>query len=164
LKLTSTVLALLALAAGLVIAGCGDDDDETTSGTTTTEATDSTDTGAEAPTKADFIKEADSICAEADQALADSALEQYPEGPPTGDDAVAFAEDVFIPNLQGQHDDLAALTPPEGEEDAFADLLEQLQTGIDEVAQDPESFVETDALEDAAAAASDFGFRSCGQQ
>jgi len=164
LKLSSLSLALLALAAGLVIAGCGDDDDdETTSGTTATEATDSTDAGDEAPTKADFIKEADAICADADQALADVALEQYPEGPPTGEDAVAFAEDVFIPNLQGQHDDLAALTPPAGEEDAFADLLEQLQTGIDEVADDPESFVETDALEDASVAASDFGLRSCGQ-
>ena len=90
-------------------------------------------------TKEEFVAEADKICADADEALADVALEQYPEGPPTGDDAVAFAEDVFIPNLQGQHDDLAALTPPEGEEDAFADLLEQLQTGIDEIADDPET-------------------------
>jgi hypothetical protein len=163
LKLISLSLALLALVAGLVIAGCGDDDDEPTSETTVTEATDSTDAGDEDLTKADFIKEADAICAEADQALADVALEQFPEGPPTGDDAVAFAEDVFIPNLQGQHDDLAALTPPAGEEDAFADLLEQLQTGIDEIADDPERFVETDALEDASAAASDFGLRSCGQ-
>ena len=163
MKHRSLSLALLALAAGLVIGGCGDDDDETTSGTTATETTDSTDAGDEAPTKTDFIKEADAICVDADEALAEVALEQYPEGPPTGDDAVAFAEDVFIPNLQGQHDDLAALTPPEGEEDAFADLLEQLQTGIDEVADDPESFVETDALEDASVAASDFGLRSCGQ-
>ncbi len=159
MRLSSLSLALLALAAGLLIAGCGDDDDETTS-TTTTEAGGTT---GEATTKAAFIKEADAICADADQALSDVALEQYPEGPPTGEDAVAFAEDVFIPNLQGQHDDLAALTPPAGEEDAFADLLEQLQTGIDEIADDPESFVETDALEDASVAASDFGLRSCGQ-
>ncbi len=144
MKLTSLLLALLIF----VVAGCGDDDDEQE---------------AEAPTKEEFVAEADKICADADEALADVALEQYPEGPPTGDDAVAFAEDVFIPNLQGQHDDLAALTPPEGEEDAFADLLEQLQTGIDEIADDPERFVETDALEDASVAASDFGLRSCGQ-
>ena len=144
MKLTSLLLALLIF----VVAGCGDDDDEQE---------------ADAPTKEEFVTEADKICADADQALADVALEQYPEGPPTGDDAVAFAEDVFIPNLQGQHDDLAALTPPEGEEDAFADLLEQLQTGIDEIADDPERFVETDALEDASVAASDFGLRSCGQ-
>jgi len=143
-KLTSLLLALLIF----VVAGCGGDDDEQE---------------ADAPTKEEFVAEADKICADADEALADVALEQYPEGPPTGDDAVAFAEDVFIPNLQGQHDDLAALTPPEGEEDAFADLLEQLQTGIDEIADDPESFVETDALEDASVAASDFGLRSCGQ-
>ena len=144
MKLTSLLFALLIL----VVAGCGDDDDEPE---------------ADAPTKEEFVAEADKICADADEALADVALEQYPEGPPTGDDAVAFAEDVFIPNLQGQHDDLAALTPPAGEEDAFADLLEQLQTGIDEIAGDPGSFVETDALEDASVAASDFGFRSCGQ-
>jgi hypothetical protein len=161
LKLSSLSLALLALAAGLVIAGCGDDDETTSS--TTTEAAGTVGADGEAPTKAAFIKEADAICADADQALADVALDQYPEGPPTGEDAVAFAEEVFIPNLQGQHDDLAALTPPEGEEDAFADVLEQLQTGIDQVADDPESFVETDALENASAAASDFGLRSCGQ-
>lgn len=165
MKLSSLSLALLALAAGLVIAGCGDDDEEDPQ-TLTSEsegATGATGEQGPAPTKAAFVKEADAICADADQALAGVALEQYPEGPPTGDDAVAFAEDVFITNLQGQHDDLAALTPPEGEEDAFADLLEQLQTGIDEIADDPESFVETDALEDASAAASDFGLRSCGQ-
>jgi hypothetical protein len=145
-KLLSTTLALLAL----VAAGCGDDDDDGQE--------------ADAPTKAEFIEQGDKICADADQALADVAIEHYPEGPPTGDDAVAFAEDVFIPNLQGQHDDLAALTPPEGEEEAVADLLATLQAGIDEIAADPESFVRSDALEDASAAAADLGFRSCGQQ
>jgi hypothetical protein len=144
-KLLSTTLVLLALGA----AGCGDDDD---------------DQSAEAPSKAEFIEQGDKVCADADQALADVALQQYPEGPPTGDDAVAFAEDVFIPNLQGQHDDLAALTPPEGEEDALADLLATFQAGIDEIAADPENFVRSDALEDASAAAADFGFRNCGQQ
>ena len=147
MKLLSTTIVLLALLA----AGCGDDDD---------------DGGQEvqAPTKAEFIEQGDKICAEADQALADAALEQYPEGPPTGEDAVAFAEDVFIPNLQGQHDDLAALPPPAGEEEAVADLLATLQAGIDEIAADPENFVQSDALEDASAAAADFGFRNCGQQ
>jgi hypothetical protein len=145
-KLLSTMIVLLALLA----AGCGDDDDEGQE--------------AQAPTKAEFIEQGDKICADADQALADVASEQYPEGPPTGDDAVAFAEEVFIPNLQGQHDDLAALTPPAGEEDAMADLLAALQTGIDEIAADPENFVQSDALEDASAAAADFGYRSCGQQ
>jgi hypothetical protein len=144
-KLFSTMLALLAL----VAAGCGDDDD---------------DQPTEAPTKAEFIEQGDKICADADQALADVAIEQYPEGPPTGEDAVAFAEDVFIPNLQGQHDDLTALTPPEGEEEAVADLLASFQAGIDGIAADPENFVRSDALEDASAAAADFGFRSCGQQ
>ena len=142
MKLLSITLTLLAL----VAAGCGDDEEEP-----------------QAPTKEEFVAEADQICADADDALAEVALEQYPEGPPTGDDAVVFAEEVFIPNLQGQHDDLAALTPPAGEEEAFADVLDQLQAGIDEIAADPENFVRSSALEDASAAASEFGLRSCGQ-
>jgi len=161
LKLTSIALALLALAAGLVIAGCGDDDDETT--TTTTEAEPET-TGAngEAPTKAEFIEAADEICQTEDEELADEALAQYPEGPPIGEDAAAFAEDIVIPNLQSQHDKIAALTPPAGEEEAVADILDKLQAGIDELAENPEAFVESDALAAATAAAQDFGLKRCG--
>jgi hypothetical protein len=142
-RLASLALALVALA----VAGCGDDDDET----------------ADAPTKEEFVATADGICADADKTLRDAALDQYPEGPPIGDEAVVFAEDVFIPNLQGQHDEIAALTPPAGEEEAVADLLAELQAGIDELAEDPENFVESTALEDAGSAAADFGLQRCGQ-
>jgi len=160
LKLTSLMLALLALFAGLVIAGCGDDDDETT--TATTEATGATGAGGETGSKAAFIAGAERICADASAELAAEATDQYPEGPPTGEDAVNFAEDVVIPNLQGQHDAIAELPPPEGEEEVVEDILSKLQAGIDAIADDPESFLDGDALADASEAASEFGLTDCG--
>jgi hypothetical protein len=162
LKLTSIALALLALAAGLVITGCGDDDDDDSTATTT-EETATTDTGGDTESKAQFIAAADEICTQADRELANEAVEQYPEGPPTGEDATAFAEEVVIPNLQGQYDQISTLTPPAGEEDAVADILEKLQAGIDELSDNPGEFVESTALEDATTAAQEFGLKKCGQ-
>lgn len=143
----TSILALLALLFGLIASACGADDEEETGSTAT---------------KAEFIAAADQICGDADQALADEALEQYPEGPPVGRDAASFAEEVVIPNLEGVHGAIAALTPPEGEEEAVADILEKLQAGIDELTDDPAGFVESEALADASAAATDFGLTECG--
>jgi hypothetical protein len=160
LKLASLVLALLAIIAG-VAAGCGDDDDDEAQ---TLSSGASGATGEAGATDLDgFIAAADEICTEANRELAQEARSQYPEGPPTGDDAVAFAEDVFIPNLQEQHDAIAALPVPEGDEEAIDDVLSKLQSAIDELADDPEGFVTSDALATPAKAASDLGLRACGQ-
>lgn len=140
------VSILLVLVSGLIVSGCGDDDEEEPA----------------APTKAAFIAEADRICAEADRSLSAEAREQYPEGPPLGEDAVRFAEDVLIPNLEGQHEAIATLTPPEDAEDAVSDILEKLQAGIDELKGEPKGFVESEALVPASAAADDFGLTECG--
>lgn len=160
MKLTSIVLALLALVTGLVIAGCGDDDDEEPQ-TLTSGATGATGEGG-ATTKAGFITAADKICEQANEEFSDIASEQYPEGPPEGEEAVEFAEEVVIPNVESQHEALSALPVPEGEEDAVADLLENLQLAIDGLKEDPGSFVTTDAFDDANAAAKAFGLKVCG--
>jgi hypothetical protein len=160
-KLTSVLLALFAILAGTVIAGCGDDDDEEP------QALGSGATGATGEAGsldlAGFVDAADGVCKDASDALAEEGLEQYPEGPPTGEDAVAFSEDVVIPNLEQQHEGIAALPVPEGEEEAVDDLLSKLQSGIDELKQDPGSFVTSDALEPASQAAKDLGLKECGQ-
>jgi hypothetical protein len=161
LKLTSTLLALLALLAGVAIAGCGDDDDEEPQALSSG-ATGATGAGGSLDL-AGFVAAADQICDEASDELAQAGREQYPEGPPTGDDAVAFAEDVVIPSLEVQYEGIAGLPVPEGEEEAVDDLLAKLQSGIDELKDDPGSFVTTDALEPASAAAKDLGLKSCGQ-
>lgn len=162
MKLTSIVLALLALAAGLVIAGCGDDDDEEPQ-TVTSGATGATGEGGETTTKAAFIKAADEICEQGNEDFAQEAQDQYPEGPPEGEDAARFAEEVLIPYLESQHEQISALPPPEGEEAAVEDLLEKLQAGIDEIKENPEDFVTTGGLDEANAAAKDFGLKVCGE-
>lgn len=167
MKLSSLSLALLALAAGLVIAGCGDDDENPQTLTSESEgATGATGEQGPAPTKAAFVKDADAICTEAREELSNEAVSLYPEGPPTGEDAATFVEDFVIPSFQGQHDDLAALTPPQGDEEAVADVLSKLQQGIDDIAEDPAAFIEepeaSAGLEAATKAAERFGFKSCG--
>lgn len=162
MKLTSLVLALLTLAGGLVIAGCGDEDDEEPQ-TLTSGATGATGDEGASGTMAGFLTAADAICEEAGDELSEQAQAQYPEGPPEGDDARAFAEDVVIPSLEQQYDGIAALPVPEGEEEAVDDLLSKLQTGIDEIKANPEDFVNATALEDASAAAKDLGLKECGR-
>jgi hypothetical protein len=161
LKLTSLVLALLALAAGLVIAGCGDEDDEEPQ-TLTSGATGATGEAGATSTMAGFLTAADAICKEAGDELSQEAEAQYPEGPPEGDDASAFAEEVVIPALEQQYEGIAELPVPEGEEEAVEDLLTKLQAGIDDIKANPEDFVNTTALEDASAAAKDLGLKECG--
>jgi hypothetical protein len=153
---------LLAVAAALAIAACGDDDDDTEPQSLASGATGATGEAGATGTMAAFIAAADEVCEQADKDLADEAQAQYPEGPPTGNAAAKFAEDVVIPNLQAQHDAIAQIPPPDGEEDAIASLLETFQAGIDELAEDPENFVESTALDDAAAEAQDLGLKKCG--
>ena len=143
-------------AAALTIAACGDDDDPEP------QPLASGATGAIGEARngdmAAFIAPLTGLRA-GRQGSADKAEAQYPEGPPTGNAAAKFAEDVVIPNLQAQHDAIAQIRPPEGEEDAIASLLDEFQAGIDELAEDPENFVASTALEDAAAEAQALGLK-----
>lgn len=160
MKPTAIVLALLALVAGALIAGCGGDDDETT--TTTSGASGAT--GAEGEADGEFVAAANEICKQATADLVREATEQYPEGPPTGADAERFVDEVVAPSLQQQRDAIAALTPPEGEEAAVEDLLSKLDAAIAAVEADPGVFIEGGGeITEATAAAQDLGITTCGR-
>ncbi len=161
MKLTSLALTLLALAGGLVIAGCGDEDEPESEPQALTDGATGASGAQGSLDKAGFIAAADEICADASKEVSKEGSKQYPEGPPEGQDAVVFAEDHVIPSVEAQYDGIAALPVPEGEEEAVADILSKLQAGIDELRGDPGGFVTTDAFEEAAAAASDFGMKVC---
>jgi hypothetical protein len=166
LKLTSIALALLALAAGLVALGCGDEEEDEPQ-TLTSGATGATGEDGAAGSKAAFLEAANQICADGSAELAAETEEQYgTEGPPTGQAAEEFALDVVVPNFQQQHDDIAALEPPEGEEDAVQAILDGLQSAIDGIESDPRGFVEAgganEELDEAGQAAKDFGLNRCG--
>src|ERR1700759_4279006 len=110
--------ALLALA-GLV-AGCGGGGSSSGS-TSDTTSTESADSGGEAPTKAVFIKEADKVCTDDEDEL-NEEIEAFAKEKgistseePSEDLQIELFHDLVLPNIAKQAEDLAALTPPEGD-------------------------------------------------
>ena len=150
LRITS--LLALALAAGLIAAGCGDDDDDTatTSAATTTAgatgATGATGAGTGEPlSKDEFIAQGDEICSKANKEL-------------KGDnDPTKVAE-----NIQGQIDGLRALTPPEEDADQITQILDDAQKAVDTIKETGSFQQSGQQLEQAGQALQDYGFKECG--
>lgn len=148
-------LLVLALATGLIAAGCGDDDSDDGGGTGD---------GGEPLTKQEFITEADKICSEGDAEIETGADQTFSgDQPPTPEVQEQFATDTVIPNVQSQVDQLGELAPPEGDEDQIQALLDAAQEGIDAGKDDPSLFTgEGDPLAEASQLAKDYGLTVCG--
>lgn len=144
-----TLAILAGLATLVLVAGCGGDDS-------------SSSTTAAAPlTKDEFISQADQICADGDAAIQD-AQPDFGSNGPSQDDLNAFVTDTLVPNLQDQHDQIAALGVPEGDEDTISSVLDALQSAIDSLESDPSSITSTDAFTDVNQQAQDYGLTKCG--
>jgi hypothetical protein len=157
-----TILLTALLATSLIAAGCGDDDDETTGATGGTGATGA---AGPAPTKEEFIAEADQICRAAEDEL-DQEFETT-----EAESATDFARDVIVPRQQELIDDLRDLTPPEGDEDQIETLLNSVQEGLDQLEEDPALFEQAlqdpsgieEIYADSRRRANEYGFEVCGQ-
>jgi hypothetical protein len=168
----STLLPL-ALAAGLIAAGCGDDDDDaaTTAATATTSVGATGATGAatgEPLAKEEFVAQADAICKESDREIDAEAQEFFPQGGnPGAAEEEAFVSEVLVPRVQEQIDGIRALTPPEGDEDEVTAILDAAQEGIDQLEQDPSAITGAgsgpDPFAEANRLARDYGLKVCGQ-
>lgn len=151
MKRPALLLPALVLALGGLVAGCGGSDGS------------DGDSSSDAPaiTHDDFVTQANAICADAASELQTAGADLTETS--TQDEVVAFITDTALPSYQSQHDDIAALGVPEGDEDAVDTLLTALQADIDKVKADPEAFVTaTDPFADANAAADDLGLTDCG--
>ncbi len=148
-------LFLPALALGLALTGCGGSDGSVSDSDAASEA------AVPAISHDDFVEQANGICTDANADL-DAAGSKLAETP-TEDELVAFITDTAIPNFQGQHDAIAELGAPEGEEDDVEALLAAIQDGIDTVSDDPVAFTEPDVdpFADANAAATELGLTVC---
>lgn len=157
--MSKRLLVLLAgvLALGLVAAGCGGSDD-------------STDTVEETVTltKAEFIKQGDQICKEAEDGSEAEAEEFAEENGFTLEDASdeqleeAVAE-VLVPALDQQVEDLRALGAPEGDEEQVDEILAAVEGASAEVADDPSRAFEDEVLKEADELAKEYGFKVCGE-
>jgi hypothetical protein len=131
MKRNLTLLALAALATGLIAAGCGDDDDDDASSDTGTEATELT--------HEQFVTEANRICKQGNAELAQ-------EGPDAGPGSPAFESfvtDTLVPNVQGQIADIRALGIPEEDESLNA-TLDEAEGITEDIAANPASITEGD--------------------
>jgi hypothetical protein len=132
------------LALALVGAGCGGDD---------------------APSKSEYIADADAICKQGNTEIDAAAEDTFTQGQqPSREEIVGFAEDEVIPNIQGQIDELRDLTPPDGDEDTVNAIYDAAQDGLDRIEEDPALLAERGAnpLAEANRLAQDYGMKVCG--
>ena len=166
-----TILALVALASGLIAAGCGGDDEEDTTTTTSVEETTTAAEGATGPAevspeRATLIEAADAICqagddeidAEAEKVFGDSNQE------PSAADQESFVAETVIPSIQDQLDQLSELEAPEEDAAEFQAIIDEAQSALDELAEDPSAFVsgDQDPFAEVNQRAREFGLTACG--
>lgn len=163
-KIALMLAALLALAA--LVAGCGGggSSSDSTSDTTSTESSDSS---GEAPTKAAFIKEGDKICTD-DEAELNEEIEAFAKekGISTSEEPaealqIELFHELVLPNIARQAEDLAALTPPEGDEATIEELTDTLSEEV-EAAEEESGLPGEETLKGATDQARAYGFKSCG--
>ena len=170
-RIAALVFAMLAL--GLVAAGCGGGGDSTGGGssadTTGGETTDgSTESSGTAPTKAAFIKEGDAICTK-DEAELNKEIEAFAKennidlekAELSPDQETELFQELVLPNIAKQGEELAALTPPEGDEETVEELTDTLNSEVEE-AEEEGGQPNNDTLAEATKLAKAYGFKSCG--
>ncbi len=167
-KIAAALVALLALVA--VIAGCGGggSSSDTTGGGATAETGGSTESSGAAPTKAAFIKEGDKVCTDDENEL-NEEIEAFAKennidlekGELSTDQESELFQELVLPNIAKQGEDLAALTPPEGDEGKIEELTDTLAEEVEE-AEDAGGKPSEDTLAGATKMAKAYGFKVCG--
>jgi len=145
-KRLAVLIPLTVVMAGFAV-GCGSSSDDSSSDSGT------------ALTKAEYVKQADKICSDGSAALTKAVADATKSGDASATDPTKFTQDVLIPNLQGQVDDLRALSPPAGDEETTAKIYDSLQSGIDSVNEDPKNL--NGAFNEASQLAGDYGMPAC---
>lgn len=135
-KPTGATLVLLATI--LALAGCG------SGGSTESTSTEST----SSPTRAEFVKQGNAICAKGEKEVA-AGVEKFAKEknfsekkPPTGAQMEALAEEVLLPTVRRQLDEIRALGIPSGDEKEVEAIFAAVEQGIEKTEEDPSAFAE----------------------
>jgi len=155
-RLIATLAGAMAIA--IVAAGCGSSDD----GTET----------AVVLTKTEFIAQGDAICKKGSEQIEDEANAFAEENDidtnkPTKEEQEEVISGVLGPALQKQADEISALGAPDGEEEKTEAIVAALESGAEELEDDPGTLLEesgTGPLDKANELANKFGFKECGQE
>ena len=140
-----TLAALLSVTA-LSAVGCGGDDDSSS--------------GEPAPTKAAYIVDADAICT-ADQADFEAIVQDLPNDVEAPESQAAITDEI-VPLYRDQIEQLRALTPPEGDEEATAAIYDAVDEALNVIEENPSALDQADTFDEANTLATDFGLKVCG--
>jgi hypothetical protein len=155
-QLSKRTIALLfgALVLGLVAVGCGG----------------GSDSGGEALTKAELIKQGDEICKQGESEL-EEETEKFAEEnevdteAPTKAQQEEVIETVVAPALLRQAEEISGLGAPSGEEEAVEEILGSLEAGAKELEEEPALLLEgKNPVQKASKLAKEYGFEECGNE
>ena len=158
-----TLMALFAaLAALALIAGCGGGSDSSSS----TEAAKSS------LTKAEFLKQGNAICARGNKEIGEGFEEFGKEhhlskkNQPTQAQLEEAAEEVLIPKIRHELDEIRALGAPSGEEAEVEAVLAAAEKGLAKGEENPGAMIEEGEgpFEEANELAREYGLVKCGEE
>lgn len=158
---TVAVVAVVALA--LLAAGCGDDDGDG-AGEAEQSGQAMTEQNGQALSKEEFIAEANAICAEGDAALGEAAAERFgdsTEAPPRAEQE-DFISGTVADEFEAQRDQIAALTPPEEDQEQIDSMLSALDDLVERARNDPGSVLDASEVDEASQLAREYGLTDCG--
>jgi hypothetical protein len=149
-------IAISVAALAAAAAGCGGGDD--TSGTSA------------ALTKAEFIKQADAICAKGNEAI-EGEVEEFVQDnnidteKPTTKQQEEVIADVVAPATRQQIEEIAELGAPSGDEGQIEAMVESVETGTEELEDQPEQLLEEkNPLAEGSKLARAYGLKECGEE
>jgi hypothetical protein len=143
MKRNALWLLALVLAMGLLAAGCGGDDDDG-------------DSDSEALTKEEYLAQGNEICEAGDAELNQAQVDFNDPAALEG-----FVNDTFVPNVQGQIDDLREGIP-EDDADEVNQILDEAELALQDVKEDP-TLITGDGgpFADISAQLHEYGLTSC---
>ena len=120
-------------------------------------------------TSEEFLEQGNAICAAGNAEIEEAGSELFASADPSGEEVAAFIEDTLAPSIQGQIDDLEALSPPEELQEPVDEMLADARTALDDMretaANDPEAFFasEENPFADVNAQAKVIGLAACAE-
>lgn len=142
------VLALFLAGTALVAAGCGGGGEDTSTSLT----------------KAQFVKQANAICANYNKQMAADFSKYAKEQSGGGSTQISPAEAVAkatIPATKEELEDLRALPVPSGEEEKVEALLERRQEALEKIEDEPLFKTAGDPFEEFNQPLTDYGLTEC---
>lgn len=126
--------------------------------------------GEAAPTRAEFIKEADAICIRTDAIVLRKVKELAKAHPAWASDLSkksAGSEVITLitaPEIKKEAEGLASLTPPDGDGKMMSRYVAEIETGVREIERDPTRFTnDFGAFRRVNEVGTKYGFKSCNE-